>query len=308
VFPIKSCAAFKVPQNTAWEVKAKGLLWDREWCLVHEGTRASLSQKRYPRMALLQPRFDLDRRVLIVTHEIVGTKQKTLEISLDHPTDIYSEQGGAPFCQSSSICGEQVDVEIYSSEYVTSFFTEALGVPCTLARYPQVGPIRLARPRGPDGVHSRSLLANERSIMLSNESPILLVSRSSVNRLNEQIKQNVSVGRAVAADSFRGNIVVAEELCGGQTESPYDEDNWQSLVIGNDEDNQFEVMGPCQRCQMICVDQKSAQRRQEPFSTLAKTRRREGRVYFGVHMCLAQAADDERRRFVRIGDKVTVTG
>ena len=307
VYPIKSCAAYKIPSDTPWEVRAKGLLWDREWCLVHEGTRSSLSQKRYPHMALMQPRFDLQRRLLVITHEIPGTTQNNLEISLDHSPATASDGSKAHFCQSSTICGEQVDVELYTATRVTSFFTEALGVPCTLARFPQQGPVRLSRPRGPDGSTPRSLLAAERSIMLSNESPILLVSRSSVNRLNEQIKLSGAVGKAVAADSFRGNIVVAEELCGGQPESPYEEDDWQSLVIGNNVDTPFEIMGPCQRCQMVCVDQKSAQRRQEPFSTLSKTRRRAGKVYFGVHLCLADAADDERRALVRVGDRVTVT-
>ena len=307
VYPIKSCAAFKIPPGTPWEVKAKGLLWDREWCLVHEGTRSSLSQKRYPRMALLQPRFDLQRRMLIIAHDIAGTTQKTLEISLDHQTATANHTNGAHFCQSSSICGEQVDVDIYTASCVTSFFTEALGVPCTLARFPQTGPVRLSRPRGLNDKPAMSPLVVERSIMLSNESPILLVSRSSVNRLNEQIKMNGSVGEAVAADSFRGNIVVAEELCGGQTEHPYEEDDWLSLTIGNNPNNQFEVMGPCQRCQMVCVDQKSAQRRQEPFSTLAKTRRKKGRIYFGIHLCLTQAAEDERKVLVEVGDRVTVT-
>ena len=307
VYPVKSCAAFKVPKDVPWEVTAKGLLWDREWCLVHEGTGSSLSQKRYPRMALLQPRFEFQRRVLIIAHEIPDTRQKFLEISLNHSTDIATDSDSTRFCQSSKICGEQVDVDIYTGKNVASFFTEALGVPCTLARFAQIGRKRLARPRLPRSVPSKCFGATESSIMLSNESPILLVSRSSVNRLNEQIKQNGSVGNAVSADSFRGNILVAEDLCGERKESPYDEDNWQSLVIGGNEVNRFEVMGPCQRCQMVCVDQKSARRRQEPFSTLAKTRRKEGKVYFGIHMCLAQAIDDDRRRFIRVGDRVSVS-
>jgi molybdenum cofactor sulfurtransferase len=307
VYPVKSCAAFKVPKDVSWEVTANGLLWDREWCLVHEGTGSSLSQKRYPRMALLQPRFDFQRRVLIIVHEIPDTRQNFLEIGLDHSTDTACDSDSTRFCQSSKICGEQVDVDIYTGKLVASFFTEALGVPCTLARFAQIGRKRLAKPRVPRSVPSKFFVANESSIMLSNESPILLVSRSSVNRLNEQIKQNGSVGNAVTADSFRGNIMVAEDLCGGQTESPYNEDAWQSVVIGGNEVNRFEVMGPCQRCQMVCVDQKSARRRQEPFSTLAKTRRTEGKVYFGIHMCLAQAIDDDRRRFVRVGDRVSVS-
>ena len=47
VFPIKSCGAFKIPEGKRWEVKKEGLAWDREWCLVHQGTGAALNQKRY---------------------------------------------------------------------------------------------------------------------------------------------------------------------------------------------------------------------------------------------------------------------
>jgi molybdenum cofactor sulfurtransferase len=34
---------------------------------------------------------------------------------------------------------------------------------------------------------------------------------------------------------------------------------------------------------MVCVDQQTAERNQEPFVTLSKTRRFDGRVYFGEH-------------------------
>ena len=47
VFPIKSCGAFKIPEGKRWEVKKEGLAWDREWCLIHQGTGAALNQKRY---------------------------------------------------------------------------------------------------------------------------------------------------------------------------------------------------------------------------------------------------------------------
>jgi molybdenum cofactor sulfurtransferase len=156
-----------------------------------------------------------------------------------------------------------------------------------------------------------------KSILLSNESPILLISRSSVNRLNEDIKAASSMGRAVSADSFRANIVVAEDETPRKSESPYVEDTWRSLQIGDE--NDFQVMGPCQRCQMVCIDQKSAQKRQEPFATLAKTRRRDGKVWFGVHLCLAEedgrvhngghakVGERERSRWLRVGDRVVVS-
>ena len=38
---------------------------------------------------------------------------------------------------------------------------------------------------------------------------------------------------------------------------------------------------------MVCIDQRSGEKNQEPFVTLAKTRRFDGRVLFGVHTALA---------------------
>ncbi|KIX97788.1 uncharacterized protein Z520_06566 [Fonsecaea multimorphosa CBS 102226] len=313
VFPIKSCAAYRVPCDMLWEVGPKGLAWDREWCLVHEGTNVALSQKRFPRMALVRPEIDLQRSVLRVSFVPESSQnKKTLDLSLDSDP---IRAGTITKCErttnkSSNVCGENVQVHVYTSPEVVKFFTEALGVPCTLARFPNDGTVRQAKVRVPGGHRGKQATEVGKSIALSNESPILLVSRSSVNRLNEQIKQNGGVGRAVTADSFRGNVVMAEELEGGQMETPYIEDEWTGVQIGDNPANAFEVLGPCQRCQMVCVDQNSAQRRQEPFSTLAKTRRREGRVWFGMHMCLKPGGmTEDLSRWpsvsIKVGDRIT---
>lgn len=332
IYPIKSCAAYRVPPDTKWEVKGSGLAFDREWCLVHQGTLSALNQKRYPRMALLRPTLDLVAGTLRILFSNNDGSTSTLQVSL-HGED--SQHSPINFCEvmtskSSSVCGDDVMVQVYDSPKVAQFFTEALGVPCTLARCPpspgnRIG--RLRRPRADDAASRNSMSSKSeskdvagKSILLSNESPILLISRSSVNRLNEDIKAASSIGRAVSADSFRGNIVVAEEIAAGVPESPYIEENWRSLHIG-DGSNAFEVMGPCQRCQMVCIDQKSAQKRQEPFTTLAKTRRRDGKVWFGVHLCLAAVAgaadgveatsngqcerpNTETLRWLKVGDRV----
>ena len=304
VFPIKSCAGFKIPPDTQWEVGLKGLAWDREWCLVHEGTHVALSQKRYPRMALLYPSVSIDDNTLRITHNIHGTGAQHLTISLDDgsPRAGQTNSSHAVKCKASSICGETIDVEHYTSSDIVNFFTDALEVPCTLARFPKQGAIRRGQVRGPLPTSRQETGASGRPIHLSNESPILLISRSSVNRLNEEIKQRNGAGRAVSADSFRGNIVLAEELQGGGQESPYAEDGWHQLRIGA-EGASFEILGPCQRCQMVCVDQKDASRKREPFSTLSKTRRRDGRVWFGMHMCLANASQHVAHR-IQIGDRI----
>lgn len=312
VFPIKSCAGYKIPPDVPWEVGSKGLAWDREWCLVHQGTNVALSQKRFPRMALIRPEIDMQKSVLRVTAELDPTSPCILEVALDTtPRSMTSINACESMTsKSSNVCGEYVDVHVYTSPTVTSFFTDVLGVPCTLARFPRDGTIRQAKVRIPGVGQGKQAIKMGRSIALANESPILLVSRSSVNRLNEQIKHNGGVGKAVAADSFRGNIVIAEDRRAGQYETPYAEDDWIGLRIGNGSNNLFEVLGPCQRCQMVCVDQKNAQRRQEPFSTLAKTRRKDGRVWFGMHMCLKSVDHVEELHnstgtSIQVGDRVT---
>jgi molybdenum cofactor sulfurtransferase len=53
---------------------------------------------------------------------------------------------------------------------------------------------------------------------------------------------------------------------------------------------------------MVCVDQESAEKNGEPFVTLAKTRRFDGRVLFGVHTALA--ANRGSYAAVKAGDMV----
>lgn len=310
VYPIKSCGAFKVPPGVRWEIRREGLAWDREWCLVHQGTGAALNQKKYPRMALIRPNIDLEKGVLRVTCGTTVTDQKSLEISLarDETNLVSTSLCQKSSSKSSTVCGDQVQVHMYSSCNVSAFFSAFLGVPCTLARFPPQTSTRYSRlgnsstrykqrpqrhimpgsfPQDPPLQQS-----DQTPLLLSNESPILLISRSSVNRLNETIKATSKrgsngTGKAVAADVFRGNIVVAEQLAqAGNEEQPYAEDEWSSLKIGP-QNLRFNVLGNCQRCQMVCIDQYTGVRRDEPLSTLAKTRKIDGKIVFGRHVALS---------------------
>ena len=305
IFPIKSCAAYNIPSHTTWQVTPRGLALDREWCLVHLGTHQALSQKRHPHMALLRPKIDLHSRSMSIRHNIQGSGWQVLHISLD--TDGETMAGSMSVCskaitsrKSTSVCGESVDIEHYTSTEVIDFFSKALDVPCTLARFPRTGIARKPQIRGRAD-------AIQRPIALANESPILLVSRSSVNRLNEDIKARGSVGKTVPAESFRGNIVISEELQRGQKESPYAEDDWKEVSIINEGGTSvFEVLGPCQRCQMVCIDQGDASRQQEPFSTLARTRRHGGKVWFGLHLALGHSVHSSASQgLIRVGDYVS---
>lgn len=391
VYPIKSCGSFKVPEGKPWEVRKEGLAWDREWCLIHQGTGVALSQKRYPRMALIRPHIDLDRGVLRITCGGVGSVQsvperKSLEISLarDDPDLVSTQMCRNSMKKMSTVCGDRVTVLTYSSPAVSAFFSDFLGIPCTLARFPPDSSSRRyskPRRRPHESVGWRELIRSvvampgsfpedplppsssaqqqQNPILLSNESPILLISRSSVNRLNETIKANArnasnnsssGISKTIAADVFRANIVVAENLPfssssssssfpssnnndkNGNTEQPFIEDTWTSLRIcpqtqtrtqsqGQGQDPSkgpgllFDVLDSCQRCQMVCVDPFTGVRGEEPYATLAKTRKVDGKVLFGRHVCLSSSSssemmgmeedgEEEGKKTVMVGDAV----
>jgi molybdenum cofactor sulfurtransferase len=259
-------------------------------------------------MALIRPHLDLREGVLRVrlTGSLRGstfTNEIAVPLSAD-PRMFYTDTDTGYRKSNAKVCGDVVRTQTYTSSQLTTFFTQALGVACHLARFPAVGngsgPLASSRHSKPhlqknsqksgdmqipgaypETTVSRPGTAVSKPILLSNESPILTISRSSLNRLNELIK--AGGGKAAQAEVFRANIVVAENpQYPPGTEQPYAEDDWRYLQVGQ---QYFEMLGPCRRCQMVCVDQQTSERDQEPFVTLSKTRRFDGRVYFGEHTC-----------------------
>ncbi|GKT42292.1 molybdenum cofactor sulfurase [Colletotrichum spaethianum] len=327
VYPIKSCGSYSVPPGTAWEVKPEGLAWDREWCLVHQGSGQALSQKRYPKMALIRPILDFERGLLRVTYR--GSKASHLPDEVSVPLSADPGQFGSQSpsrTRSSRVCGDNVKTHIYSSPSVNNFFSDILDVPCVLARFPAGGQglgmrhskakvqkhqqVKIAAPNTCPGAFpelpSPPDSDSEQSagkILLSNESPILVINTASLHALNREIEANG--GRSVPPESFRANLVIGATRDSEQL--AWAEDDWTRLTIGGEE---FKMMGSCRRCQMVCVDQETGERHQEPFVTLAKVRRFDGKVYFGAHMGHdpKTKAATEKAQFptIQVGDAINV--
>eukprot|EP00051_Salpingoeca_urceolata_P016493 m.219029 g.219029 ORF g.219029 m.219029 type:complete len:181 (+) comp18691_c0_seq10:2191-2733(+) len=110
------------------------------------------------------------------------------------------------------------------------------------------------------------------AISFANESQFLLVSHASMAEVNE--RRDDATAPAVPIDRFRGNFTV-------HCDTAFVEDNWASVVIGT---QVFRVVGGCQRCQMVCVDQVIGSVSREPLRTLATFRRFRGRTFFGIHL------------------------
>jgi molybdenum cofactor sulfurtransferase len=303
IYPIKSCGGLSIPPGNPWEVRPEGLAWDREWCLVHEGTGQALSQKRHPRMALVKPMIDFPNGVLRVRYHgarPLGVPDEVLAPLSANPALYRTVDGNKVL--SSRVCGDTIVARTYSDPVLAEFFSCVLGVPCVLARFPPGGsgfstrhskahmqkhqrpkktrndvPIPGAYPDPPTPPDSDEEL-QRRPILLSNESPILAINRASLDALNETIETHG--GKHASASVFRANIVLGSSEPGHQ--QPYSEDHWDTLLIGQ---QQFQMLGSCRRCHMICVDQETAEKDEEPFVTLAKTRRFESKIFFGSHMC-----------------------
>lgn len=330
IYPIKSCGGFHIPAGTPWAVRPEGLAWDREWCLVHHGTGVALNQKRYPRMALIRPSIDFSSGQLTISYHgpSPNTPQAKISVPLSANPNLF-HSAYASNTMESRVCGEGISVTIYKSTEISDFFSTILGVPCVLARFPPGGSgksmrhakahlqnhqtkpiIRDNTLRRLPGIHTppdSDSESDRRRILLSNESPILAINLASLTVLNRHIMDNG--GSPVSAETFRANIVIgslASPLFKPE-ESAYSEDHWDNLKIGT---QGFKALGACRRCHMVCINQETAVKSEEPFVTLAKTRRFDGKVFFGIHMCHIPilAPDTKEARFptISVGNKVAV--
>ncbi|KAK3341632.1 pyridoxal phosphate-dependent transferase [Lasiosphaeria hispida] len=328
IYPIKSCAGYQVPEGVDWEVRPEGLAWDREWCLVHQGSGQALSQKRYPRMSLVRATLDFRRGELRVRYagRVPAHLPGEIRVPLSQNPAVF-QSSATRRSRSSRVCGEEIVAQTYASAEINDFFSGVLNVPCVLARFPPGGqgksmrhnkahlqmhqiapsPPKLilpgsfpAPPSPPDSDTERT----ERRILLANESPILAISLASVEALNQEIER--TGGKAVSPAVFRANIVLGSSPQSHNTQAPYAEDTWSRLRIGRHE---FKMLGSCRRCHIVCINQETAEKSEEPFVTLSKTRRFEGKVFFGTHMCYGGLVGEEsswEAQFptVRVGEGV----
>ena len=357
IYPIKSCGGWKIPADVSWTIRPEGLMWDREWCLVHQGTHDALSQKRFPKMALFRPSLDLYNSCLHVRFVGSASSDAPLEITLplSTPPSLFrsctTDRGHPDLRCSTNLCGDKIKPLLYASEAITTFFSTHLGIPVYLARLPSAthsnfslcsrqAKVKLATQTDsavrqshaevmPGSFPTPPPSPPPRPLLLANESPILVISRSSVDRLNESIA--ASGGEKVNAEVFRANLVIAQQSrarneLGDTRDGSFVEDGWKALRIVPQEyqkahtlnnvepfglssnrslveGGQLDILGPCRRCQMVCIDQDTGNRRQEPFVSLAKTRKWGGGVWFGVHAGLAMGGIEKEVQ-ISVGDSV----
>jgi uncharacterized protein len=189
VYPIKSCGGVAVEE---WDVDERGLHHDRRWMLVGE-TGRFMSQRRYPRMALIGVRIEPGG--LVVSAPGMPPLEVPFRLPDSKPllTSVWED------LVESLPVGDEAD----------RWFGEFLGVRCRLVHLPDES----VRPVDPD--YGK---AGDR-VGLADGFPFLLISEGSLAELNTRLE------RPLPMDRFRPNLVVAGF-------EPFAEDGWTQIRIG----------------------------------------------------------------------------
>ncbi|XP_047084225.1 molybdenum cofactor sulfurase-like [Lolium rigidum] len=284
IYPVKSCQGFSAQ---IWPLAIGGLKYDREWLLQGSGGEI-LTQKKVPELGSIRTLINLELGKLFI--ESPKRKDK-LEISLlENLTHLTAEV---------DVYGQRYEVESYDDN-VNTWFSEAIGRHCTFMRCSS----SKNRSCSHTGKNGRLCRDTRSKLSFVNEGQLLLISEESVSDLNSRLSSsnNGNGKQRVIVDAmrFRPNIVIS-----GST--PYDEDNWRRIHIG---DAYFTSMGGCNRCQMINLQQNSGQviKSKEPLATLASYRREKGKILFGVLLNYEDGLDGEgeilAERWLQVGQEV----
>jgi molybdenum cofactor sulfurtransferase len=242
-------------------------------------------------MALIRPTMNLSTRIISVSSP---SSPARLELPIDIDISTSLETGSVIVRENARLCGDAIRSLVFTSPRIQDFFSAIVGVECSLAMYhPDISEkMRFFKPHL-SGTKSfiTDTCATKREIWLSNESPFLLISQSSVDALSLSTATKTPISSAV----FRPNFVISGI-------PPYSEDSFKRLRIGT---VGFDVLGQCRRCHMVCVDPERGIKEKEGgeiYLSLGKTRRKDtGGVVFGIHMGL-----NVKEGYVQIGDSLII--
>jgi uncharacterized protein YcbX len=275
-YPIKSCRGESLQRSV---VEPWGLAGDRRWMLVATDSGQSTGEaiagnavtaRENPRLLLASPRP--------FRQGIVVGAPGMAELKVPAPNG-----------------GTLVPVSVWESELMASeadgeasaWFSELIRVRVRLVYLDD------PRRRRPNPAYSR----DTDRVSFADGYPLLLTSEGSLHRLNELIAEGpLAAEGPLPMTRFRPNVVVSGAPA-------WDEDQWRLLRIG---DVVFRVSKGCDRCVLTTIDPDTARKGKEPIATLARHRKRDGKVWFGSnlipHSLDAQASDAE----IRIGDSVQI--
>ncbi|XP_017073835.1 molybdenum cofactor sulfurase [Drosophila eugracilis] len=238
IFPVKSCAAFKIETQGSWPLTDQGLKYDREWMIVDMNGMA-LTQKRCTELCLIKP--------------VIRSNQLELRFgddsSVSVPLSLEDQAADSAKCVSK-VCRQPVE-GLDCGDEVAQWLSQNLGLEG----------LRLLRQSG-----QRNSSKDQQKLSLVNQAQFLLLNKSSVRSLQFEEPLDETV------DRFRANIII-------DTGCAFEELAYKALSIGG---IHFQVEGPCQRCDMICINQRTGERSPETLTTISRLQK--GRMRFGIYI------------------------
>ncbi|XP_037932226.1 molybdenum cofactor sulfurase 3-like, partial [Teleopsis dalmanni] len=264
IYPIKSCGSYDVLE---WQLTNTGFKYDRNWMIVDNNGMA-ITQKHNTRLCLIKPEIDLKKGYLTISFPNMKCIDVPLEINEDAKILETS------ICQSK-VCNDIIK-GIDCGDEVAHWLSDCL----------EMDGLRLIK----QNTERRNQDGTVRDIALANQAQFLLINRASVCWLANKVETEKelldnTLGR------FRANLII-------ETSKPLEENNFKELCIN---DTIFKVDGFCTRCQMICIDQQTGQKTNEPLRTIARVFN--GKIRFGIYMSLKNTFKNE----VLISCKDTLT-
>lgn len=244
------------------DVELCGLAGDRRWAVVDLDGRVVTAREN-------------DRLLQVSAAPEHGAV--TLEAPAVGPIVVARPECGTPVRVSVSRMPQAID----AGEDAASWMSTFLGQPVRLVW--QDDPARRSVSPRHGGLEGDTL-------NLSDAGPLLLTTTASLDQLNTWIAEG-DPSATVPMERFRPNLVVEG------SSSPYAEDGWRRIRVGEVDYRRGEL---CDRCVIPTIEPRTLVHGKEPIRTLARHRRWDGHLWFGVRLIPLGTGT------TRVGDRVTV--
>jgi uncharacterized protein YcbX len=244
-YPVKSCRGHAVQQAA---VDPWGLAGDRRW-LVMDESGSTLTAREHPRMLLVVPELRADGSL-----RLTGPDVPPLEVPVPADAELVTAQVGRSRMLASLAAPE-----------AHAWFGKVLGLAVRLVYFDDPTR-RSANPRfGLPTDH----------VSFADGYPLLLTSASSLDALNDRIAEGPHADEwPLPMIRFRPSVVVSGSV-------PWEEDGWRRVRVGA---AQFRAVKGCDRCVLTMTDPDTGRRGKEPIASLARFRRWDGYVWFGMNL------------------------
>ncbi|KRD44847.1 hypothetical protein ASE38_12475 [Cellulomonas sp. Root930] len=277
VYPVKSFAGTPVDTMT---LDVAGPLGDRRWMVVDQDG-VTITARKHPRML-----------AALATPDLGGVR-----LSADGLPSLRVEPPAGP--PDLAVRLSRLDTATRAGDAADAWCSELIGRPVRLVWLDD--PAR----RGMSEDHGGTL---DDPLALTDTGPVHVTTTASLRRLDawaaeihdERVQRALDAGEPAPEPRhpldmrrFRPNLVVDGDL------EPFAEDGWGRLVVG---DVELRFADWCGRCVLTTIDPDTQVKGKEPLRALARHRRRDGEVWFGIQMVPVRGGT------VRVGDRVETTG